>query len=449
MPLYVTRVPTVLSLNQWDGESPAFDEKSLQLLTPDAAVVDVTGSYLPTYNCASGTVIQSKRIRSFGDLLSVPDVDAFVRADLTGSDTSGSSDEDGSPSILGEVPDLVYSPVSGLCRSALDGILTTEWDKRQEQGLFRYDVARCESKKLPGKWGFIAQCNEGRGSKKRATEYRIDQVVQEFESAKFNFTMALQKEVLFVFDMGSQKSTGDEYQLKPVVKSPSLVFINVSPIEYGHVLLVPSVLDCLPQQATPDTVLTCLAFVKASQNPYFRAGFNSLGAYGTINHLHFQAYYLHAPFPIERALTRPVDHSLSKKRRFHDIVVNELVDYPVRALVFEAGDNLQDLADAVGTACQRLAAVNQPHNLIFADEGARVFLIPQCFAERQVKGEIPQDVLESQVNPAAFEIAGHIPLKRAQDYISVTEESTIELLAAASLPDNRFKEVVSLIFSNN
>lgn len=29
--------------------------------------------------------------------------------------------------------------------------------------------------------------------------------------------------------------------------SPHLVYINVSPIEYGHVLLVPRVLDCLPQ----------------------------------------------------------------------------------------------------------------------------------------------------------------------------------------------------------
>lgn len=29
--------------------------------------------------------------------------------------------------------------------------------------------------------------------------------------------------------------------------SPNLVLINVSPIEYGHVLLVPRVMDDLPQ----------------------------------------------------------------------------------------------------------------------------------------------------------------------------------------------------------
>ena len=70
--------------------------------------------------------------------------------------------------------------------------------------------------------------------------------------------------------------------------SPNLVYINVSPIEYGHVLLVPRVLDDLPQLADPATMLLALRFCQAADNPYFRLAFNSLGAYATINHLHFQ-----------------------------------------------------------------------------------------------------------------------------------------------------------------
>lgn len=46
-----------------------------------------------------------------------------------------------------------------------------------------------------GVYGFIAQLNEGRATKKRATEFRVDQVVQPFEPAKFNFTKAAMKEV--------------------------------------------------------------------------------------------------------------------------------------------------------------------------------------------------------------------------------------------------------------
>lgn len=44
--------------------------------------------------------------------------------------------------------------------------------------------------------------------------------------------------------------------------SPSLVFINVSPIEYGHVLLVPRALDNLPQLVGPDTLLLALQFAR-------------------------------------------------------------------------------------------------------------------------------------------------------------------------------------------
>lgn len=44
--------------------------------------------------------------------------------------------------------------------------------------------------------------------------------------------------------------------------SPSLVYINVSPIEYGHVLLVPRVLDNLQQLVTPDSLALALQFAR-------------------------------------------------------------------------------------------------------------------------------------------------------------------------------------------
>jgi hypothetical protein len=64
--------------------------------------------------------------------------------------------------------------------------------------------------------------------------------------------------------------------------------LQVSPIEYGHVLLVPRVLNCTPQRIDPDTFLLALHMAAEADNPYFRLGYNSLGAFATINHLHFQ-----------------------------------------------------------------------------------------------------------------------------------------------------------------
>lgn len=66
------------------------------------------------------------------------------------------------------------------------------------------------------------------------------------------------------------------------------LFFQVSPIEYGHVLLIPRVLDCLPQKIDHEGLMLSLHFAKEASNPFFRVGYNSLGAFATINHLHFQ-----------------------------------------------------------------------------------------------------------------------------------------------------------------
>ena len=75
-----------------------------------------------------------------------------------------------------EVP--LASPISPSVsdNNLLDSVLLAEWEDRADQGLFRYDVTACPTKLVPGPYGFIAQCNEGRLSKKRPTEFRVDQV---------------------------------------------------------------------------------------------------------------------------------------------------------------------------------------------------------------------------------------------------------------------------------
>lgn len=80
------------------------------------------------------------------------------------------SDEDG---VVPQNPPLFGF---GDGSSLLDTVLLAEWEDRAERGLFRYDVTACPTKVLPGAYGFVAQLNEGRGSKKRPTEFRVDKV---------------------------------------------------------------------------------------------------------------------------------------------------------------------------------------------------------------------------------------------------------------------------------
>lgn len=70
----------------------------------------------------------------------------------------------------------------------------------------------------------------------------------------------------------------------------------------------------------------------------------------------------------------------------------------------------------------------------------------QCYAERQALGEVSHELLETQVNPAVWEISGHMVLKRKEDYEEASEEKAWRLLAEVSLSEERFKEVKDIIF---
>jgi len=165
---------------------------------------------------------------------------------------------------------------------------------------------------------------------------------------------AFRREVLFAFEPAAPGTEPSFEESGKATRSPNVVLINVSPIEYGHVLLCPRVLDCLPQNLDPSTTRLALHFALEVGNPYLRVGFNSLGAFATINHLHFQAYYLAAPLPCERAPMRPLRlksggssgsslAALGGSSEYHPVSISCLVDYPVRGWVVE-GPSLAGMA---------------------------------------------------------------------------------------------------------
>ncbi|XP_020588018.1 GDP-L-galactose phosphorylase 1-like [Phalaenopsis equestris] len=343
---------------------------------------------------------------------------------------------------------VVASPAQGDLSSDffLNDLLFGQWEDRMSRGLFRYDVTACETKVIPGEHGFVAQLNEGRHLKKRPTEFRVDRVLQPFDSSKFNFTKVGQEEVLFRFEAG-EDDTACFFENASVDKGVRLnvVAINVSPIEYSHVLLIPRVLECLPQRIDPESLLLALHMAVEAGSPYFRLGYNSLGAFATINHLHFQAYYLAMPFPVEKAQTKKI-HIIGGLAKNGDVKISSLVNYPVRGLVYEGGNSLKDLADVVAQSCICLQENNIPFNVLISDCGRRIFIFPQCYAEKQALGEVSQELLETQVNPAVWEISGHMVLKRRKDYDEASEEYAWRLLAEVSLSEERFEEVKSFIF---
>eukprot|EP01018_Ginkgo_biloba_P015022 Gb_38253 [translate_table: standard] len=234
--------------------------------------------------------------------------------------------------------------------------------------------------------------------------------------SKFNFTKVGREEVLFRFEE-SEEAKVQYIEKGLVLDSSNVIVINVSPIEYGHALLVSCVLDGLPQSIDHDSFLLSLHMTAEAGNTSFRLGYNSLGAFVTINHLHFQAYYMALQCPVERAPSKRVPWKFEKT----GVKIFELCDCPMRGIVFEGGNTLEDLSIVVANSCVCLQVNNIPYNVLIADCGKRIFLFPRCYAERQVLGEVSQEIIDTQINPAVWEISGHMVLKSKQDYEMASE----------------------------
>lgn len=84
-----------------------------------------------------------------------------------------------------------------------------------------------------------------------------------------------------------------------------------------------------------------------------------------------QAYFLAVQFPIEKAPTQKITVTDA------GVKISEMLNYPVRGLVFEGGNTLEDLADVVSDSCICLQENNIPYNVLISDSGKRIFLLPQ------------------------------------------------------------------------
>ncbi|KAL6840349.1 hypothetical protein ACP4OV_030159 [Aristida adscensionis] len=314
--------------------------------------------------------------------------------------------------------------------------LFKEWDDRKARGLFHHDINSCETKVLPGEHNFVATLVEGRDQKKRPTEFAMNQVLQPFDSGKFNFTKINPEEVIFRFhETGNDVSQYFDGAPHTVSASPSAILINVSPIGYCHVLLTPRIQDCLPQRIDQESFLLAMYTAREARTPFFRVGYNSMGAFATINHLHFQAYYLKAQYPVEKARSE----KLTALR--NGVNVGLLVQYPVNGFVFEGETILEDLSDVVSKVCIFLQEKNRPFNVLISKSGKKVFLLPQCYAEKQFLGKASQEFLDMRINPAIWELSGHLVLKRRQDYNEASEANICRFLIEASLSDTEFHEL--------
>lgn len=103
------------------------------------------------------------------------------------------------------------------------------------------------------------------------------------------------------------------------------------------------------------------------------------------------------PFPIEKASTKKITNSNG------GVKISGLVNYPVRGLVFEGGNTLEDLSNTVSDACICLQDNNIPYNVLISDCGRQIFLLPQVkLSLNLIQNLFALDLKERKKKPFSF-----------------------------------------------
>ncbi|XP_028905687.1 GDP-D-glucose phosphorylase 1 [Ornithorhynchus anatinus] len=310
--------------------------------------------------------------------------------------------------------------------SRFDQALGAAWGRRMEEGLFRYRLGELPTRVLPGPLGLVAQLNVERGERRRRPQ-DVRSVRQAFDPGQFNFNEIRPGEVLFRLSREPGREPGGGARV--------LVVINVSPLERGHVLFVPEPALGLPQLLLEEPLLLAAEAVLLSTHPGFRVGFNSLGGFASVNHLHLHGYYLARPLPVETAASEPLD----PRGRMHLLRGGPAPGF----LFFAEGPDLGPAVRGVCRVAAHLAEGEIAHNLFVtrgappgdppapgAPAGLRFVLWPRRAGFGVKEG--------AAFNVALCELAGHLPLKTARDFRDLTEAAAMSLIRSCLLPPDRF-----------
>lgn len=319
--------------------------------------------------------------------------------------------------------------------TAFDTVIQEGWSERMDKGLFRYHLGDLKTRLLPGHYSYVAQLNIQRGTERRKPQ-EILSIQQEFNARQFNFNKINPEEI--ICEMVKFEEANTVLNDHQNTSSKMLVLVNVSPLEFGHCLLVPDPLQCYPQVLTKFAVEVGIETVFLSSSPGFRVGFNSLGAFASVNHLHLHGYYLDHELALESIAVKP----LVAGKDFY-----RLLDYHAGFMFYTETKSAGKVIESICKVTDFLVERNIAHNLFLTRgcppceskpsgrdsslrKGVRIIVWPRksCFGAKE----------ESAFNVALCELAGHLPFKNETDYEKATEEDVTEIINKCLLSMDEF-----------
>jgi len=308
--------------------------------------------------------------------------------------------------------------------TSFDDAIQARWRAHQDAGHFRFPWQTPRSRVPGGRFNFLLQYNPLRAATRRAPQSMVS-VVQPVDPAAFNFTKVQEAKELvceLVFERTDAQAATDG-------ANRDLLLINVSPIEFGHCLLIPSVESILPQVLTERSIALAMQLVLLSGDAGFKAVFNSLCAYASVNHLHWQLYYLRGHrLHLETVPARPIGTT----------GVFEIRDdqYSAPAFAFElaTGSSTEGCAARIFRLITHLQQRDIAHN-VFITRGLLFRPQPEPLLPPLVYPVLrifvwTRETVTGAKDPTAFstaacELAGQVLLYRHEDFEMLTEDDVV------------------------
>lgn len=125
----------------------------------------------------------------------------------------------------------------------------------------------------------------------------ITSIVQPFNENSFNFNKVRDCEILL--RCHNQLTTDPD----PNANGLTTFLINNSPLTKYHSLICPRLKENLPQIITKESIELAIDIVTGLNNRSYRIGYNSMGAFASVNHLHMHLICVEEKLFIEDAVS--------------------------------------------------------------------------------------------------------------------------------------------------
>jgi hypothetical protein len=222
-----------------------------------------------------------------------------------------------------------------------------------------------------------------------------------------------------------------------------LLVVNVNPLWEGHGLFVPFVDRLLPQVLTCEGIRAALEFA-ARGGAGIRLGFNSLGAFASVNHLHFHVGFMRDTFPSGMFPCESASRLLLVSTS--SLSLHKTTSWPLPMLVYavskgaDASDARRErevISSALDITVHALQEANIAHNVLVSNSGLLVYLVP-----RQLQRGGPSE--DGSMAVALAEICGLAVTYSEESFHAMNQDLFDRTLRSAALDPAEFDRIVAI-----